>query len=41
MQIKMQVRNFFLLTKPGDKRLVKYTREIALWLLQNQEHARM
>lgn len=37
MELRLKVRNFFLVTKPHDKSLLRYTRELALWLLKHSE----
>lgn len=34
MVIHMKIRTAFLLTKPGDKGLVEYTRVLSRWLLE-------
>ncbi|KAF8449729.1 ATP-NAD kinase-like domain-containing protein [Kalaharituber pfeilii] len=38
MQLRMKVKTFFLLTKPHDKNILKYTREIAVWLLSQPDN---
>ena len=37
MEIRMNVKTFFILTKPYDKNLSKYTRDVALWLLSKEK----
>ncbi|KAI5811107.1 ATP-NAD kinase-like domain-containing protein [Peziza echinospora] len=37
MEIRMKVKTFFLLTKPREKDLTQYTREVIYWLLSNEK----
>ncbi|KAF8451864.1 ATP-NAD kinase-like domain-containing protein [Terfezia claveryi] len=37
MEMRLKVRNFFLVTKPHDNGLLRYTRELALWLLKHSQ----
>lgn len=37
MELRLKVRNFFLVTKPHDNSLLRYTRELALWLLKHSQ----
>ena len=37
MELRLKVRNFFLVTKPHDNNLLRYTRELALWLLKHRQ----
>ena len=38
LQLKLKVKNIFILTKAHDKTLIRYTREMAEWLLEVDEH---
>lgn len=38
LQLKLKVKNIFILTKAHDKTLIHYTRQLAEWLLEKDEH---
>lgn len=38
LQLKLTIRNIFILVKAHDQSLIRYTRELAEWLLEKDEH---
>jgi NAD+ kinase len=38
LQLKLRVKNIFILTKAHDQTLIRYTRELAGWLLEEDEN---
>ena len=38
LQLKLKVKNIFILAKAHDQTLIRYTRKLSGWLLEEDEH---
>ena len=38
LQLKLRIKNVFILAKAHDQSLIQYTRQLAEWLLEKDEH---
>ena len=38
IRLKLHVKNVFVLTKAHDEDLIKYTRDLSIWLLKNDSY---